>query len=82
MRGRSLTYPAMQFVSPANSYGFMDGGIDLAYSQFFGWGVREKLQYKILNSHHGELLVGQAEILKLTTSKSHFLLQHPPCGFR
>ena len=24
-------------VSPANSFGFMDGGIDMAYSQHFGW---------------------------------------------
>jgi len=27
-------------VSPANSFGFMDGGIDLIYSQFFGWHVQ------------------------------------------
>jgi len=24
-------------VSPANSFGFMDGGIDMAYSSRFGW---------------------------------------------
>ena len=24
-------------VSPANSFGFMDGGIDAAYSRHFGW---------------------------------------------
>lgn len=24
-------------VSPANSFGFMDGGIDMAYSLHFGW---------------------------------------------
>lgn len=24
-------------VSPANSFGFMDGGIDMAYSVHFGW---------------------------------------------
>ena len=24
-------------VSPANSFGFMDGGIDYCYSEHFGW---------------------------------------------
>jgi O-acetyl-ADP-ribose deacetylase (regulator of RNase III) len=24
-------------VSPANSFGYMDGGIDLVYSNYFGW---------------------------------------------
>lgn len=24
-------------VSPANSFGFMDGGIDMVYSRHFGW---------------------------------------------
>lgn len=28
-------------VSPANSFGFMDGGIDLAYSLHFGWQMYE-----------------------------------------
>jgi protein-tyrosine phosphatase len=31
-------------VSPANSFGFMDGGIDLAYSRHFGWGLQTRLQ--------------------------------------
>lgn len=31
-------------VSPANSFGFMDGGIDLHYSTVFGWHVQERLQ--------------------------------------
>ncbi|KAJ8314435.1 hypothetical protein KUTeg_006585 [Tegillarca granosa] len=26
-------------VSPANSFGFMDGGIDMAYSMHFGWQI-------------------------------------------
>ena len=30
-------------VSPANSFGFMDGGLDMAISQFFGWHVQERL---------------------------------------
>ncbi|MEZ6186536.1 MAG: macro domain-containing protein [Planctomycetota bacterium] len=48
-------------VSPANSFGFMDGGLDLAISQHFGWHVQERLQARIRARHHGELLVGQAD---------------------
>ncbi len=36
--GSIFDYPAVAIVSPANSFGFMDGGIDLAYSERFGWG--------------------------------------------
>ena len=50
-------------VSPANSFGFMDGGLDLQISRFFGWHVQERLQEMIKSKHHGELLVGSAEIV-------------------
>ncbi len=50
-------------VSPANSFGFMDGGIDAVYTRVFGPGVQARLQEKIRRRHHGELLVGCAEIV-------------------
>jgi len=31
-------------VSPANSFGFMDGGIDLVYSHYFGWDLQDRLR--------------------------------------
>ena len=48
-------------VSPANSFGFMDGGFDYVISETLGWGVQKKLQ-TILKEYpyNGELLVGQA----------------------
>ena len=51
-------------VSPANSFGFMDGGLDLQISRFFGWHIQERLQEIIKQKHHGELLVGNAEIVE------------------
>ena len=48
-------------VSPANSFGFMDGGIDMAISRHFGWHVQRRVQAGIQANHHGELLVGSAE---------------------
>lgn len=50
-------------VSPANSFGFMDGGIDLAYSNFFGWGVQERLQKIIKTKWQGEIPVGCADVV-------------------
>ncbi|HSD83344.1 MAG TPA: Appr-1-p processing protein, partial [Anaerolineae bacterium] len=50
-------------VSPANSFGFMDGGLDWAISEFFGWHVQKRLQQIIQAKYHGELLVGMAEIV-------------------
>lgn len=47
-------------VSPANSFGFMDGGIDEFYCEYLGWEVQTKLQEIIKKQFNGELLIGQA----------------------
>ena len=64
-------------VSPANSFGFMDGGLDMAISQTFGWGVQERLQEKIKSHHHGELLVGTAEIVGTRHPKIPYVIAAP-----
>ena len=64
-------------VSPANSFGFMDGGLDLALSHYLGWHVQERLQAKIRQKHHGELLVGQAEIVETDHPKIPYLISAP-----
>jgi hypothetical protein len=43
-RGDIFELQADAIVSPANSFGFMDGGIDLLYSKYFGWGLQTDLQ--------------------------------------
>jgi len=59
-------------VSPANSFGYMDGGIDFVYSDYFGWGIGDLLREKIWTEHNGELLVGQAVAvdMRLTEPKN------------
>ncbi|QEN91050.1 Appr-1-p processing protein [Labrys sp. KNU-23] len=64
-------------VSPANSFGFMDGGIDLLYSHHFGWQVQDHLRTAIFQRHHGELLVGQAEIVETGVPSPAFLIAAP-----
>jgi O-acetyl-ADP-ribose deacetylase (regulator of RNase III) len=57
--------PATAIVSPANSFGFMNGGIDLAYSKRFGWGLQDRLQRHLHLHHDGELPVGQAALIPI-----------------
>jgi len=47
-------------ISPANSFGFMDGGIDLVYSKRFGWHVQERIQEILREQYDRELPVGLA----------------------
>lgn len=64
-------------VSPANSFGFMDGGIDHVYSHHFGWHVQDRLKQIIKDRHHGELLVGVAEVVDTDNSRIPFLIAAP-----
>ena len=64
-------------VSPANSFGFMDGGIDMIYSRRFGWEVQEKLQEAIRVRHHGELLVGAADIVETGDEAFPYVIAAP-----
>lgn len=63
--GHIFDVPAYAIVSPANSFGFMDGGIDAVYSARFGWGLSETLQKIIFEEHYGELPVGEATSLDI-----------------
>ena len=75
--GSILDLSVDAIVSPANSYGFMDGGIDLLYSHRFGWKVQERLQKLIQEKHHGELLIGQADIVETDNEQIPFVISAP-----
>jgi O-acetyl-ADP-ribose deacetylase (regulator of RNase III) len=49
-------------VSPANSFGFMDGGIDAVYSMRWPH-IQKVLQEELLANHYGEMPVGSAVIV-------------------
>lgn len=63
-RGSILDLKASVVVSPANSFGFMDGGIDLVYSNAFGWGAERRLRSDIQSLSNKELLVGKAMLVE------------------
>lgn len=76
-RGSILDLNVDAVVSPANSFGFMDGGIDMLYSQRIGWHVQQRLQELIRSRHHGELLVGTAEIVHTDWARIPYVIAAP-----
>lgn len=54
-------------VSPANSFGFMNGGIDQLYIDTFGQQLEDRVRSGIQDeTDNGELLVGQSMIFQLS----------------
>jgi O-acetyl-ADP-ribose deacetylase (regulator of RNase III) len=75
--GSIFEVDADALVSPANSFGFMDGGIDALYSQEFGWDLQLRLRRLIQDFHHGELLIGAAETVATGSGKHPYLIAAP-----
>jgi O-acetyl-ADP-ribose deacetylase (regulator of RNase III) len=63
IQGDLFDHPADALVSPANSFGIMDGGLDRAIRDVLGFSVEKRAQRAIVDHHHGELPVGSAEIV-------------------
>jgi O-acetyl-ADP-ribose deacetylase (regulator of RNase III) len=64
-------------VSPANSFGYMDGGLDVIISEKIGWQVQDKLQVQIIENYYGELLVGQALLIETDFDEIPFCIAAP-----
>ncbi len=64
-------------VSPANSFGFMNGGIDFSISKNLGWHIEKKLQKLIREKYFGELLVGQSAIVETDHEQFKYLISAP-----
>jgi O-acetyl-ADP-ribose deacetylase (regulator of RNase III) len=64
-------------VSPANSFGYMDGGIDAVYAQRFGPEACERLRVMIRAAWDGELPVGCAVIVETGDRAIPYLVSAP-----
>ena len=62
-------------VSPANSYGHMDGGYDAAISDYLGWDFQLQVQKFIKDNYYGEQIVGTSFIINAPKNKK---LIHTP----
>ncbi|PPK61720.1 macro domain-containing protein [Actinokineospora auranticolor] len=75
-RGSVLDVSAQAVVSPANSYGYMRGGIDAVYAQRFP-AVEQHVRSAVLALHGGELPVGEALIVPTGTDEPAWLITAP-----
>ena len=64
-------------VSPANSFGFMDGGLDQQLSLRFGWHLQDRVQAAIKSRPMGELLIGEALIVPTDDAAVPWLICAP-----
>lgn len=74
--GNILEVARVSIVSPANSQGFMDGGIDRIYTEFFGLRLQTELRTAISERHAGELEVGAS----LVVSTGHGEIPYMICA--
>ncbi len=76
-RGSIPDVEADAVVSPANSFGFMDGGIDALYMDQFGPDIQLRVRRQIYDQHAGEIVTGAADIVKTAHERIQFLIAAP-----
>jgi O-acetyl-ADP-ribose deacetylase (regulator of RNase III) len=64
-------------VSPANSFGFMDGGFDYQISERLGWNIQDEVQRTIRARPLGELLIGEAIVVPTGDARTPWLIAAP-----
>jgi O-acetyl-ADP-ribose deacetylase (regulator of RNase III) len=64
LEGDFFAREADAMVSPANSFGIMDGGLDVAIRNALGGQIESAVQHVILERYHGEMHVGAAEVIE------------------
>lgn len=75
--GDFFSLPADCIVSPANSFGFMDGGLDAVITNKLGKKTQENLQKLLEEKYNGELLVGQAVLVETGNNEVPFCISAP-----
>lgn len=64
-------------LSPANSFGIMDGGLDAAIRAMLGGTIEGEVQAMIVARHHGELPVGVADLVSTGHERWPWLVVAP-----
>ena len=77
LTGDYFQQSADAIVSPANSFGIMDGGLDLAIRNELGFQVEAGIQEVILSKYHGEMPIGNAEIINTNHDRWSYMIAAP-----
>lgn len=75
--GNILELAEDTIVSPANSYGYMDGGIDQIYRDFFGLQIETTVQDSIRQKGWSSLPVGSSIVVKTNHKRIPFMIVAP-----
>ena len=82
VHGRFESLPEFDcMVSAANSFGLMDGGVDLAITRFFGVELMDRVQARILRDFLGEQPIGTSLIVETGHAKHPFVAHTPTMRF-
>src|ERR1700729_3818401 len=65
------------FVTAGNSFGIMTAGVDAAVVRFFGEGIMQRVQHRIMDEFFGEQPVGTAFIIPTGHPSIPFLAHAP-----
>ncbi len=77
LEGDLLDLDCDAVVSPANSFGYMDGGIDQHIDRFYDGEAQRALLTLIADRFYGELPVGSATVLRMATRRFPYLVVSP-----
>jgi O-acetyl-ADP-ribose deacetylase (regulator of RNase III) len=75
--GNILAIAENSIVSPANSHGHMDGGIDREYLDFFGHQLQRRVYDIVAGRPEGLIPVGSAAIVETKHSRIQYLIVAP-----
>lgn len=77
IEGDILDHAENTLVSPANSNGYMDGGIDAVYQKYFGSSIQRGVHAQIDRRREQRLPVGAAELVLTGHEKIPYLIVAP-----
>lgn len=77
LEGDLLNLDCNAVVSPANSFGYMDGGIDHHIDDFYEGDAQRKVLDLVTKRFYGELPVGSAVVIAMATARFPFLVVAP-----
>lgn len=77
VHGSMLDQPVSAWVSPTNSAGRMDGGLDLVIKRFLGNKIEFGVQSQIKRLHQGAMPVGHAVCVSTEKVQPRFLISTP-----
>lgn len=76
-QGNILEIAENTVVSPTNSYGFMDGGLDRRYTDFFGFTPQTQLRQLIQARPEGYLPVGSGALVQTGQDRIPYMICVP-----